>query len=91
LERLGDEYYAPWERIMDKYNGLLLAGRLREAVLKVSSLAKSAHNQLPILSTFYLEGIAEQRRAYVVLSFLAHGYIWGDPTSTDVTSPLREI
>jgi hypothetical protein len=35
LERLEDEYYAPWERIMDKFHGLLLAGRLREAVLKV--------------------------------------------------------
>jgi len=35
LERLADPYYAPWERIMDKFNGLLLAGRLREAVNKV--------------------------------------------------------
>ena len=35
LERLEDAYYAPWERIMDKFNGLLLAGRLREAVAKV--------------------------------------------------------
>ena len=35
LERLEDTYYAPWERIMDRFNGLLLAGRLREAVLKV--------------------------------------------------------
>jgi len=35
LERLEDAYYLPWERIMDRFNGLLLAGRLREAVLKV--------------------------------------------------------
>ena len=38
LERLQDPYYAPWERIIDKLNGLLLAGRLREAVLKVPDL-----------------------------------------------------
>jgi indoleamine 2,3-dioxygenase len=35
LERLEDPYYALWERLMDKFHGLLLAGRLREAVLKV--------------------------------------------------------
>ena len=39
LERLDDPYYAPWERIMDRFNGLLLAGRLREAVNKVSYLS----------------------------------------------------
>jgi indoleamine 2,3-dioxygenase len=37
LERLEDGYYAPWERIMDRFNGLLLAGRLREAINKVST------------------------------------------------------
>ena len=35
LERLEDIYYAPWERIMDRFHGLLRAGRLREAVHKV--------------------------------------------------------
>ena len=35
LERLEDPYYGSWERIMDKFHGLLLAGRLREAVLTV--------------------------------------------------------
>ena len=38
LEILEDSYYAPWERLMDKFHGLLLAGRLREAVLKVPPL-----------------------------------------------------
>jgi indoleamine 2,3-dioxygenase len=38
LERLEDGYYAPWERIMDKFNGLLLANRLREAINKVPPL-----------------------------------------------------
>jgi len=38
IERLEDSYYAPWERLMDKFHGLLLAGRLREAVNKVRYL-----------------------------------------------------
>lgn len=38
LERLEDPYYASWERIMDKFHGLLLAGRLREAVSRVPTL-----------------------------------------------------
>jgi len=38
LERLEDPYYAPWERIMDRFHGLLLAKRLREAIQKVPSL-----------------------------------------------------
>ena len=39
LERLEDPYYAPWERLMDKFHGLLFAGRLREALLKVLHFA----------------------------------------------------
>lgn len=35
IERLEYSYYAPWERLMDKFHGLILAGRLREAVNKV--------------------------------------------------------
>ena len=42
LERLVDMYYAPWERIMDKFHGLLLAGRLREAVMTVLVLELSS-------------------------------------------------
>ena len=38
LERLEDPYYASWERIMDKFHGLRLAGRLREAILQVRFL-----------------------------------------------------
>jgi indoleamine 2,3-dioxygenase len=88
LERLEDTYYAPWERIMDRFNGLLLAGRLREAVLKVLSDERNVLiSQLPTLSTLYLETPSEKRRAYVILSFLAHGYIWGGASPIDVCLP----
>lgn len=35
LRRLPDAYFEPWEDMMDDFNGLLLAGKLREKVHKV--------------------------------------------------------
>lgn len=35
LRRLPDGYFEPWEDMMDDFNGLLLAGKLRERVHKV--------------------------------------------------------
>jgi hypothetical protein len=35
LHRLADPYYGSWEEIMDRFNGLVLVGRLREAVNQV--------------------------------------------------------
>lgn len=40
LRKLPDEYFAPWEDMMDDYNGLLLAGKLREKVHKVKDKIK---------------------------------------------------
>ncbi|CAG8493060.1 1366_t:CDS:2 [Ambispora leptoticha] len=66
LTRLTDPYYSPWEQIIDIYHDLILAGRLRESI-----------NKLPILETDNLKSIPEYRRAFLVLSILAHGYVWG--------------
>lgn len=46
-------------------------------------------DQLPVLSTTGLATDAEQRRAYVVLCFLAHAYIWGGDTASDASPPLH--
>ena len=35
LRRLPNPYFKPWEDMMDDFNGLLLAGKLREKVHKV--------------------------------------------------------
>lgn len=35
LKRLTNEYFAAWENMMDNFNGLLLAGRLREKIQEV--------------------------------------------------------
>ena len=35
LQRLEDRYYGSWEKLMDRFNGLVLVGRLREAINQV--------------------------------------------------------
>ena len=66
LDRLTNSYYRPWEAIMDKLQALLLSGRLHEAV-----------DNLPMLSTNQLYTLAQVRRAFVVLGFIGHAYVWG--------------
>ena len=73
LDRLSDPYYAKWESIVSNLQALLLSKRLRGVVSK-----------LPILSTSYLRTSAEWRRAYVVLAFVTHGYIWGGEAPEEV-------
>jgi indoleamine 2,3-dioxygenase len=74
LNRLTNQYYAPWERIMDELPALLSSAKLKERV-----------DTTDILSTTHLQLEVEWRRAYVVLSFLTHGYIWqtGGPSEVD--------
>lgn len=66
LEKLPQEYYQPWETLMASLPALLLCRRIRPMV-----------EELPILSTKELKTVPEQRRAYQVLGFLSHAYIWG--------------
>lgn len=66
LEVLPDPYYNRWEAIVANLQALLLSRRL-----------KGVLHQLPILSTSRLHHPAEWRRAYMLLSFMTHGYIWG--------------
>jgi len=66
LERLPDPYYNKWEAIVANLQGLILSKRLRGVI-----------DRLHILSTAGLEHDSEWRRAYSLLSFMAHGYIWG--------------
>lgn len=66
LESLPKPYYAKWEQIVSNMQPLLLTRRLREVV-----------DNLPVLSATYLRSEREWRRAYVVLVFMLHGYVWG--------------
>lgn len=66
LEVLPDPYYTQWENIMKDLQGLILSKRLRGVV-----------DSLPTFSTDHLHTEAEWRRAYAVLGFLSHAYVWG--------------
>lgn len=65
LEILPDPYYAKWEKIVQNLQALILSKGLRPMV-----------ERLPLLSTSHLQSDAEWRRAYVVLVFILHGYVW---------------
>jgi len=85
LTRLPDPYYNKWEAIVANLQGLILSRRLRGVV-----------DRLPVLSTIGLEHDAEWRRAYMLLCFMAHGYIWGGDSPSDrlpapISVPLLEI
>lgn len=58
---------------MNNFQSLLLSKRLRAVI-----------DKLPVLPAVHLETEAEWRRAYMVLTFLAHGYIWGGDKPSEV-------
>ena len=80
LELLPDPYYRPWENLIRNLQGLILSRRLRGLV-----------DDLPILSTDRLQSEPEWRRAYVVLAFLAHAYIWGGDRPRERVPPSISI
>lgn len=73
LDVLPDSYYSPWETIARNFQSLILAKRLRRVV-----------DSMPVLNTELLLTEAEWRRAYSLLGFIAHGYIWGGDSPADV-------
>ncbi|KAL1850040.1 Indoleamine 2,3-dioxygenase [Paecilomyces lecythidis] len=85
LDVLPDPYYGQWESIVANLQGLLLSKRLRQVI-----------DRLSVLSTEYLHTDAEWRRAYTVLIFMLHGYVWGGDKPAErippqVTIPLFEV
>src|SRR5215467_6916419 len=60
-------YFAPWEELGRNLPKLLTASKLRTFV-----------KALPLLDPGNLKSEAEQRRAMVLLSFIGHGYVWGE-------------
>lgn len=85
LTHLPDPYYNKWEAIAANLQALVLSRRLRSVI-----------DHLPVLSTIGLEHEAEWRRAYSLLCFMAHAYIWGGDAPADrlpmaISVPLLEI
>lgn len=73
LQMIQDPYYEPWESIARNLPSHTKDGRLRPMV-----------DDLPILSLSRLNNEVECRRAYVVLAYIAHAYIWGAEKPKDV-------
>lgn len=71
---LSDTYYEPWELIAQHLAPLIDSGRIRQSV-----------DGLPVLSTDQLTCEAEWRRAYVILAFMSHAYIWGGDKPSEVS------
>jgi indoleamine 2,3-dioxygenase len=80
LTRLPDPYYNKWEAIVANLQALVLSRRLRGVV-----------GRLPVLSTIGLEHDAEWRRAYSLLCFIAHAYIWGGDEPCDRVPPAISV
>lgn len=85
LQRLPNAVYDKWERIIENFQSLLLSKRLRTVIEK-----------LPVIPATHLYSEAEWRRAYSVLIFLAHGYIWGGEKPAErlpppITYPLLQV
>lgn len=79
IEKLSDPYYREWESTVANLQALLLSRRLKTRI-----------NALSIVTASRLRTEAEWRRAYVLLSFMTHAYIWGGDIPQEV-SPHNEI
>ncbi|KAF9967236.1 hypothetical protein BGZ70_010270 [Mortierella alpina] len=66
LARLPQAYYQPWEEIMDHLNSLMASRQLRARI-----------DTMPQLTISHLETYPERQRAYTILCFMAHSYVWG--------------
>ena len=80
LEVLPDSYYRPWENIIRNLQALILSKRLRGVV-----------DDLPVLSTDFLQSDPEWRRAYLVLAFISHAYIWGGDRPKNIVPPSISV
>ncbi|KIW93660.1 uncharacterized protein Z519_06265 [Cladophialophora bantiana CBS 173.52] len=80
LHCLPHPVYDRWERIINNFQSLLLSKRLRAVI-----------DKLPVIPAVHLETEAEWRRAYTVLAFLTHGYIWGGDKPAEAFSDYLEL
>ncbi|KAK8162463.1 indoleamine 2,3-dioxygenase alpha type [Phyllosticta citrichinensis] len=80
LDFLPDPYYQPWETTVASLQALILTQRIRRVV-----------DALPVLSTRYLVDEREWRRAYSILAFIAHSYIWGGNSPADRVPPSISV
>ena len=80
LQCLPHPVYERWERIINNFQSLLLSKRLRTII-----------DKLPVIPCSHLDTEPEWRRAYSILTFMAHGYIWGGDKPCEVRLGSRYI
>lgn len=73
IEILPDPYYKEWETVVANLQALLLSKRLKRRI-----------DVLPIITASRLRTLPEWRRAYMLLSFMTHAYIWGGDKPQEV-------
>lgn len=73
LQILPDPYYRKWEAVVANLQALLLSKRVREVI-----------QDLPVITTSRLRSQPEWRRAFVLLSFMTHAYMWGGDKPEEV-------
>ncbi|KAL6800066.1 indoleamine 2,3-dioxygenase [Trichoderma sp. SZMC 28012] len=78
--QLSDKYYEPWEAIAVQLPTLIENREMRDSI-----------NRLSILSTDGLSTEPEWRRAYVMLAYMAHAYIWAGDNPEEVLPPQITI
>lgn len=74
LKCLPHPYYAPWELLIGNLPSLISSRRIRSNI-----------DSLPLLDTIFLESEPEWQRAYSILGFLTHAYIWGGDHPSEVS------
>ncbi|CAG8044702.1 unnamed protein product [Penicillium salamii] len=85
LTRLSNPYYEAWENIASELAALIRTKQIRTRI-----------DQLAVCSTEHLETEPEWRRAYVIMGYFTHGYIWGGDKPQDrlppsIAKPYLEI
>lgn len=73
---ISNPIYQPWETLASRMPALIESRELQMEVKK-----------LPVLSTGSLCSDSELREAYVILCFLANGYVWASSPPVDVRFP----
>ena len=76
LLQFSDSYYSRWDELIERLPDLISSRKLSDEI-----------KNLPVLSICKLSTELDFQRAYVVLAFLVHGYVWGSsqdgkPTET---------
>lgn len=80
LQSFSDPYYAPWDQIATNLHQLIQSEKLEQAV----------HDLQP-LDPHHLDTDVNLQRAYTVLAFLIHGFVWSSsPPRVVIPSQLSE-